>query len=457
MRKKAYIFLIGILGVFSPSAVTAQEIPLIIQEVNQDSLGNVTDEFQEHFFEALKQKGIENYEKAITSLKKCEGIQPDNPVVHFELGKNYRLLGDYDAAVNSFQKANRLQPNQEWYMVELMESYYAKRDFDQAIIVAKKLVPLDVKFNNNLADLYFRSQRYDDLLALLDKLDAAYGMNEFRLGLRQQIYAINNDTPAQIQVIKDAIAANPEDESNYLNLILVYSEAGMEEEAFNTAKEMKENFPASTVVHLALYKFYIDSKDISSAVNSMKTVLVAEEIDAVSKLKVLNDFLIFVNENPSYEEELMKVVNIFAKTEESPGVYQKLGEYYLLKERKEDALTFFEQGIEKDVDNFQLLRNTLLLQLDLGKFSKAAELSETALEIFPAQPVFYLTRGVALNKSGSYPEAIEILTFGLDFLLEDPQMMSDFFEQLIIAYKETGNAAKAEEFEEKLEKLKNIN
>ena len=33
-----------------------------------DDLGNVEDEFQEHFFEALKQKGIENYERAVEAL-----------------------------------------------------------------------------------------------------------------------------------------------------------------------------------------------------------------------------------------------------------------------------------------------------------------------------------------------------------------------------------------------------
>ena len=44
------------------------------QEINQDNLGNVTDKFQEYFFQALSQRGIENYEKAISALKKCAEI-----------------------------------------------------------------------------------------------------------------------------------------------------------------------------------------------------------------------------------------------------------------------------------------------------------------------------------------------------------------------------------------------
>lgn len=421
----------------------------------EDDLGNVSDEFQENFFEALKQKAIENYEKAIAALQKCEELQPENPVVHFELGKNYKALENYEAAISSLQRANKLKPDQEWVLAELMEAFYENGEFDKAIIIAKNLVPINSLYYNNLADLYFKSQKYDELLILLDKLDAELGTDEFRLSLRQQIYAINNNTPAQIQAIKKAIKANPENESNYLSLIYVYSEQGMEEEAFKAAEEMQKNFPQSTVVHLALYKFYLDDADMDKALNSMKIVLKAEEIDADSKFKVLNDFLLFAAPNPAYEEKLKEVIEIFSETENSPQVYQKLGEYFLIKNEKEKALGYFQLGVEKDLDNFELLRNTLLLQLDLGKFSEASNLSGEALEIFPAQPVFFLIQGAALNELKEYNEAEEILTFGLDYVIENENMEVDFYEQLSRAYSGLGNVEKAETYLERAKEIKN--
>src|SRR5690606_34714023 len=122
MKRITVLFFAAFFG-FCSGEIFSQEKDVIMQEVNEDDLGNVTDAFQENFFEALKQKGIENYEKAITALLQCEKIEPENPVVHFELGKNYRFLENYDAAIQSLQKANRLKPNQEWVMVELMETY----------------------------------------------------------------------------------------------------------------------------------------------------------------------------------------------------------------------------------------------------------------------------------------------------------------------------------------------
>ncbi len=454
MKKKIYIVALMFLGILFSSEAMAQEIETPAQDINVDDLGTVTDEFQEYFFEALKQKAIENYEKAIVALKKCEGLQPDNAVVHFELGKNYKALENYEQAIASLQKANRLQPNQEWVLVELMEAFYLAKDYEQAVLIAQKLIPFNSKYNENLAGILFESQQYDKLLSLLDKLDAELGLTDYRTSLRQQIYALTQNTPAQIQVLLDAIKLDPENERNYLNLIFVYSEQDMQKEAFEMAKEMERIFPTSKVVHLALYKFHLDSGETKEALNSMKLILEAEEIDPVSKFKVLNDFLLFVNENPSYEEELQGVAEVFSRSENSPEIYQRFGEYYLLKNQKEKALEYFELGIEKNLDNFDLLRNTLLLQLDLLNLDNALKLSEQAIEIFPAQPILYLIQGAALNKQKEFKEAAEILTFGLDYLIDDQKMTAEFYDQLSIAFTGIGNAEKAIEFNEKATQIK---
>ena len=85
----------------------------------------------------------------------------------------------------------------------------------------------------------------------------------------------------------------------------------MEKEAFELSEQMAQAFPTSKVVHLALYKFYLEANNTAEAIKSMKIVLEAEEIDPESKIKVLNDFLIFVKNNPSYEAELKQVIKLF--------------------------------------------------------------------------------------------------------------------------------------------------
>ncbi len=446
--KHLFVYIFLLMGVWT-SKLSAQEVPAPLQEIAVDDLGEVSDAFQEQFFEALKQKAIENFEKAITALRACEKLQPNNAVVFFELGKNYKLLNNYQEAISNFQKANRLSPNREWIMAALFDTYYFNKQYEEAITISKNLVAYNDKYYDDLAKIYFEQQQFDKLIGLLDKLDAELGVTEYRNSLRQQIYALTNNTSAQIKTLQESIVLNPENEMNYLNLIYVYSDEGLEKEAFATAEKMRQVFPNSKVVHLALYKFYLNNNKTEEALRSMRLVLESEEIDAASKFKVLNDFLLFVNENPNYEDELRKVAALFSEKENSPEIFQKLGEYFLQKKDKKQALAFYELGLAKNIDNYSLLRNTLLLQIDQLKYKEALELSDSALEIFPSQPFFYLVKAVSLNNLNQYKEALEILTFGLDYLIDDAVMESDFYMQLSIAYNGLGNVSKATEFKEK--------
>ncbi|MFD1094472.1 tetratricopeptide repeat protein [Salegentibacter chungangensis] len=452
--KKTFIIAIALSGCswLSPG-IFAQEKEAISKEVNQDDLGNVTDAFQENFFEALKQKGIENYEKAITALETCRKLEPENAVVYFELGKNYKALENYDLAVDNFEKARKLDPKREVILTELFKTHREAGDFPKAITIIEELINLDSSYTEDLANLYMLSEQYDKALKVLDELDKKEGNSSYRNTMRRQIYARTNNTDAQIERLEEDISRDPENEQNYLNLIYIYSEQRNEEEAFKAAKELLEINPGSQLVHLALYKFYLNNKQPKEAVNSMMIVFESEEIDTDSKYRVLNDFLLFVNDHPEFQEDLMKVSRKLSEWENAPRLYEQLGQYYIKSDKKEDALKYFELGLEENPGNFDLLKNSLLLQLEFGKYEAAAKLSASALEIFPAQPMVYLLRGVALNKLQQYKEAEEILTFGLDYLIDDKKIELDFYTQLAISYQGLQNEEKAKEFQQKAENL----
>jgi len=434
--------------------VNSQELPQPFQDINQDDLGNVSDEFQEYFFEALKQKGIENYEKAITALEKCLKLDTENSVVYFELGKNYQELEKFEEAIANFKKASELKPQKESILVYLFQTYGMTKDFEGAIATLKKLIPIDKAYKEDLANLYLLNEDYDQALNLLDELDAKLGVNSYRNSLRRQIFARTNNTGAQIENLQQGIAQNPDVEQNYLNLIYIYSENGDDAEAFKVAQELLETNPGSSLAHLALYKFYLNKGDTEAAVASMKIVFENEEVDTESKFKVLNDFLNFVQENPAYEEDLIEVAGKLSEWEDAPELYEQLGGYYLKKNNREEALKFFELGLKQDPENFELTKNTLLLQLELEKYEAAKELSYEALEGFPSQPMLYLFQAVALNKLADFELAKESLQNGLDYLIENKLMEIDFYSQLAISYNGMNNANKAEEYRLKAENLK---
>lgn len=448
-----FLFFFGIL--FFPKSLHAQEI-----EGPTDDLGDVSDAFQENFFEALKQKGIENYELAIEALIKAEKAAKEdeelNSVIFFEMGKNLSKLKRYEEAELNFNKVLEKKGDRLDVLEALYDLYYNQKNYEAAIPLVLKLIRFDEDYKEDLANLYSRTKQFDKAIKVLDELDDSQGESDYRDALRSRIYRQTGNTSGQIEQLESKIDANPKNEKDYLNLIYLYSDEGNTQKAFDTAKELLKNNPKSELVHMALYKFYLTDGKIEDALSSMKTVFASQEIDKTGKYRVLGDFLEFVHANPQYEKELTTIVSSFSN-ENDGKVYEKLGDYYVAKGRKAEALVLYEKGIALDEDNFSLLKNTLLLQIDFKKHEEASKLSETALEVFPAQAILYLLHGVAQNGLQNADLAIEALEAGIDYLLDDKNMEHDFYKQLSIAYALKGETGQANLYAKKALDLKDSN
>lgn len=416
-----------------------------------DDLGLVEDQFQEYFFEALKQQGIENYQRAIDALLKCKKLD-DKPVVYYELGRNYNRLKNFGAAEEALKKAVSKEPANEWFLDELYDVYNQQGDTKKAIKTVKQLVKYHPDYRQDLASLYIKSKDYKEALKLLDELDKEFGVSADRDYLRNQIYNITGKDEERIENLENRLSENPDNETNYLTLIYRYSETGEVDKAFETAQKLLEVHPQSTLVHLALYKFYLNRNLPEKAIASMKIVLTAPEINVDAKTKVLNDFISFVSKNADYEKDLIEVTAMIDESKSFKTLVE-LGQYYLKIEDKSKALMYFEEALKMEPNNFSVIKDVLLLQLDLDQDENAATKSQQALEIFPAQPILYLVNGVANNKMKQFKLAIASLETGLDFVVEDPKMEMDFYTQLSIAYKLANNKTKSEAFAKKAASL----
>ena len=452
MKKQLYIilFLFGIL--FISQASYAQ---VDFNKTPDDDLGNVSDAYQEHFFEALKQKGIENYDRAVQSLLKCKEIDDSDSALYFELGKNYNKLKNYGAAEEALKKAINKTPDNEWYLDELYDTYAQQNDYDNAIKTVKQLVKYHPDYKEDLATLYVKTKNYKEALIVLDEMDEKLGISITRDRIRNQIYAATGRKKDQIDNLEERVDQNPDEERNYLSLIFRYSENNEEEKAFETAKKLLEINPDSELVHLALYKFYINQDNTDAALESIKIVLRSRVIKPDAKLMVLSDFIKFVGKNPQYEKDLVEITTLVGDNNGKTLV--EVAQYYLKKGDKATALKYYEDALKLEGDNFGVLRNILLLHIDLEKYDLAEEKSRIALEKYPSQPLFYLINGVSLNKLKREKEAAEVLEIGLDYIIDDIKMESDYYKQLSISHTALNNTDKAKTFNDKAKQLEPTN
>jgi tetratricopeptide (TPR) repeat protein len=444
-----------IIGVFMALVVVPIQVyaQVDFNKTPDDDLGIAEDKFQEAFFEALKQKGIENYERAAEALLKCIEIDKKPAILYFELGKNYMKLKNFGAAEDALKTAVSKAPDNEWYLDELYGYYVSQNELNKALKAVKQLVKYHPDYKEDLATLYVKMEKYDAALVILDDLDAAFGVSIARDRLRNKIYKATGRADDQIKNLEARVDKNPQNEANYLELIYRYSAQNETDKAFETAEELLKVHPGSQLVHLALYKFYLDRNNTQAAIASMKIVMKSDVIKPDAKLKVLSDFVNFVKQNPQYETDLVEATTLLDSKTDAKTLID-LGHYYLHKKDNEKALSYFKEALKKQEDNFSILKQVLLLHVDLKQFNVAKTESAKAIQKYPAQPLPYLIHGVTLNELNSPKLAIETLELGLDWVVDDASMEADFYRQLAKANTLLNNTEKAKSFTDKANTLK---
>ena len=444
MKKMASIFLFLVLLCNSA---------LLLAQTEPESIVPETDKFEDYFYESLKQKGIENYDKAITALEECLKIKPNNATVYSELGKNYLASKDYENAYVSFEKASQIEPKNKWFWVGMYEVSYQTKNYNQALISIHKLIEFDPIYKEDLTSLYMLTQQFDKALALINELNETIGKTERREAYKSQILFQGKFQNTQMDDLLLRMEKNPKEEFNYVTLIRLYLENDDAQKAFEITKKLEAEIPNSAWAKVGLFKYYLDNKEIQKAIQAMNIVLASTEIESMIKQRILKEFLIFTTKNTQYEPDLEKAISYFDN--ETDGIaIKEIGNYYYNKKQWNKAVQYYELVIKNNaVDDIGT--NLLLLQsyVEMKQFELVVQKATAMVEEFPTQPHFYYYSGMASNQLQQFKRAKEMLEMGLDYLVDDVPLEINFNIQLGEAYNGLGDFKKKEQYFSKANQL----
>lgn len=126
--------------------------------------------FQDYFFEALKQKAILNYSKAVENLEKCAQLKEENVAVMFELSKNYLLMERYFEAEIFIDRCLHKEPSNVDLLRHKVQVYVAQQEFEKAIEFQKKVVEIKPLYRTDLAHIYIQNEMYEAAEAELKEI-----------------------------------------------------------------------------------------------------------------------------------------------------------------------------------------------------------------------------------------------------------------------------------------------
>ena len=260
---------------FSKTIVFSQDsIPVAEDIADRSNL-----DFQENFFQAITQKAINNFQKAIVNLETCNELKPKNIAVLFELSKNYYRLKKFIEAINYSEEALLIEPDNIWLLEHLVKVHKSNNDFRNAIAVQKKLVNKVPKKKQDLVFLYIQASQVDSAKIVLNELKNQKLLNArlrfIQKKLNKKVESIKKDTE---QIVKNTQSSNENLElqfqknKSYINLKKLLEKLSSNNNAklLTYSNEGLTLFPAQPFMYLMNAKALNKNKDYKKAILSLQ-------------------------------------------------------------------------------------------------------------------------------------------------------------------------------------------
>jgi tetratricopeptide (TPR) repeat protein len=269
---------------------------------------------------------------------------------------------------------------------------------------------------------------------------------------KMRIENSNQNSKDQKEDLEKAIKNNPKEEQHYIDLMMLFSKNNQEEKAFEVAKKLAEEIPSSEWAQVSLFKFYLQENLGEQAVVSMFKVFQNAKIDNKIKHRMLNEFLIFVNTTPAFENDLNLAVDYF-NDDATVNVPKEVAKFFYNKKKYDITNFYLEKALSKQPNDFETILLLLENYIHLKDYEALANRAKIFIDFFPTQAKLYYYAGFSNNILKKHKEAIQYLEMGIEFVIDDLDLESQFYLQLSEAYKNNNNIKKSEENAKKAENL----
>ena len=433
------VFIMSILLFIFISGCNKQTVPA--KSIKEDTALTGKD-FQNYnyiFSEALKQKILKNFPKAIIYYEECLTINPGSDAAMYELSNLYSIVGKFEESLMYGKKAVKADPENIWYLLNLANLYQALNKSDSSLLVYKKIhsrYPGRTDIYMQLGNLYADNRDYKKALKIYDEIEEKYGKkNEISL-IRIEIYERTNKTEkAEKEILY--LTKNYPDEIKYLIMAAeFYYGNGDFEKADDYYKLAEINNPADPAIKLSMLGFYRKKNEYKNFFNVLDSLISGNEVGIDKKLQILNSLITDGREIDANKSKIENVIKVLQNN--SPDeirIYILKGDFYSNLNEYKEALLEYKNYLRNERGNYYVWQQVLYLENMSESYHDLYDDSKIATELFQQSPVFYFFYGVSCIQLKKNEKAIKVFKLGMPYVGENRALKLQYYSLLGEAYK----------------------
>ena len=256
-----YVLVVGVMSALLVSCSTSKKADKsgASRGKKSDSHLSANDKmnFERAFYDASKEKMLNNFIESANLYRKCLQIDPSSAAANYELANLLFVKGQYADAELYSRTAALLQPQNEWYQILYADALTRNKKYSDALKVREKLAqtfPDRIDFLYDLANGYLSMNKYDDAIRVYNNIEKDAGVMEDVITQKEKIYLRQNKFDKAVAEVKKLIDSDPAEPRYYGMLAELYQANGMNDKALETFETAKKNRPKKPLCSFSAFQ-----------------------------------------------------------------------------------------------------------------------------------------------------------------------------------------------------------
>ncbi len=409
---------------------------------------------QEAFVDGIKAKLLEDYEEAIKHFEKSIKLDPGNHAAMYELAQIEFRQGDFDQCLKNIKAAVQLDGTNKWYSLLYAEALSYKGQYAEAASVYEKLIrqnPTDFDLYFDWAFMLIKAEKLEDAIRVYDQYENKVGIDENVIMQKQRLYVRMGKLEKAVAEVRKLINSNPQEPGHYKMLADLYEANNMKDKAAKVYEELLQIDKDNPNALIYLAEMYRVKGDKATSMEYLKKAFSNPGLSIDSKIRILFPYLqkLMSGQQEEKEEAFMLAQLLIETHPTEPKAHAIYGDLLYQDKQKEEALQQYQQALEIDSSVFEVWQQIFFINSDLKKNEELEKATQSALELFPNQPLVYFFNGVAKNALKKYRDAVEILKLGEAMVVDNPPLKAQMLSSIGESYNDLKQYAQSDSAFEK--------
>lgn len=392
------------------------------------------------FLEAARLKIQKDYAAAFNLLQHCLIINPNASSALYEIAQYYMFLKQIPQGLAALEKAVEHAPDNYWYSQGLATLYQQQNEPEKAITL---LESMSISFPDKLdplyalLDLYNGQEKYNKVIAVLNRLEEKMGKSEQLSMEKFRIYQQMKDDKNAFREIETLIAEYPMDSRYQVVLGDVYMQNGKKEEAYAIYRKVLDAEPDNAMAMYSLASYYEATGQKELCQQQLDTLLLNNKVPSETKMNVMRQFIV---QNEQEGKDSIRVITLFNRIlEQEPEdaqVPMLYAQYLLSKGMNKESLPVLRQVLEIDPTNTAARMMLLGEAIRKEDYKDVINLCEAGIESNPEMLEFYFYLAIGYNQAERTDDVIAICQKALTQVTDKSkkEVVADFHSIMGDAY-----------------------